>query len=117
MAVISLLTAAAVSKVAAPGCAEAVAAAIVLALMSGGMLIAMGALRLGFVASLLSHPVVSGFVTASAILIATSQLRHLIGVEAGGGTFLDLLGLLYANMGEANAATLVPGALALVFLF
>ena len=117
VAVISLLTAAAVSKVAAPGSAEAVAAAIVLALMSGGMLIAMGVLRLGFVANLLSHPVVSGFITASGVLIATSQVRHLLGVEAGGGAFLEMLGSLYANTGEANAATLVLGALALLFLF
>lgn len=80
VAVVSLLTAAAVSKVAPPFTAEAVAAAIVLALMSGCMLIAMGLLRLGFVANLLSHPVVSGFITASGVLIAASQLRHVLGV-------------------------------------
>ncbi len=117
VAVVSLLTAAAVSKVAAPGTAEAVAASIVLAFMSGAMLVAMGLLRLGFVANLLSHPVVSGFITASGILIAASQLRHILGIEAKGDTFIELLEALVANIGATNVPTLVLGFVALVFLF
>lgn len=117
VAVISLLTAAAVSKVAAPGSAEAVAAAIVLALMSGIMLVAMGLLRLGFVANLLSHPVVSGFITASGILIAASQLRHILGIEARGETFVDLIAALWTNLGATNVVTLALGSAALAFLF
>ena len=41
------------------------------------MLAVLGFLRLGFLANLLSHPVISGFITASGILIATSQLKHI----------------------------------------
>ncbi len=117
VAVVSLLTAAAVSKVAAPGTAEAVAAAIVLAFMSGAMLVAMGLLRLGFVANLLSHPVVSGFITASGMLIAASQLRHILGIEAKGDTFIELLEALVANIGATNMPTLVLGGITLAFLF
>ena len=75
VAVISLMTLTAASAVAAPGSAEFIAATLVLALLSGLILIVMGVLRLGFLANLLSHPVVSGFITASGIIIATSQLK------------------------------------------
>src|SRR3546814_16642043 len=61
VAVISLMTLAAAGSVASPGTAEFVAAALVLALLSGLILLLMGVLRLGFLANLLSHPVVSGF--------------------------------------------------------
>ena len=57
-----------------PGHAEYLGAAIALALVSGLMLVAMGLLRLGFLANFLSHPVVSGFITASGLQIAAGQL-------------------------------------------
>src|SRR3546814_9986179 len=63
------------SDLASPGSAEFIAAALVLALLSGVFLPLMGVLKLGFLANLLSHPVVSGFITASGIIIATSQLK------------------------------------------
>ena len=50
------------------------------------MLLAFGALRLGFLANFLSHPVISGFITASAMLIATGQVKHILGVRADGDT-------------------------------
>ena len=56
------------------------AAALMLALLSGAILLAMGALRLGVVANLLSHPVLSGFTTAAALIIIASQLPGLTGV-------------------------------------
>ncbi len=48
------------------------------------MLLAMGLFRLGFLANFLSHPVIAGFITASGILIAASQLKHILGIEADG---------------------------------
>ena len=68
VAVISLMTLTAASAIGAPGSPRFIAAALILALLSGLILLAMGLLRLGFLASLLSHPVVSGFITASGIL-------------------------------------------------
>jgi sulfate permease, SulP family len=73
MAVASLMTAAAVAPLAAQGTPEYLGAGIALALVSGLLLLAMGLLRLGFVASFLSHPVISGFITASGLQIATGQ--------------------------------------------
>ena len=117
VAVISLMTATAAGGVAAQGSAEYVAAALILALLSGLILLAMGLLRLGFLANLLSHPVVAGFITASGILIAVSQLKHILGVRASGDALPQMIGSLAANMDGANAATILTGASALAFLF
>lgn len=117
VAVISLMTAAAAGNVAAPGSAEYVAAALILALLSGLMLIAMGILRLGFLANLLSHPVIAGFITASGILIAVSQLRHILGIGGGGETLPAMLASLSRNLPEFDGATLLIGTSATLFLF
>ena len=117
VAVVSLMTAAAVGEVAASGTPEYMGAALVLALLSGLMLTAMGALRLGFLANFLSHPVISGFITASGVIIATSQLEHILGVRAEGHNLLDLALALAAKLPEASLATLAVGVPATAFLF
>ena len=117
VAVISLMTATAAGSVATQGTPEYVAAALILALLSGGMLLIMGLLRLGFLANLLSHPVVSGFITASGVLIAVSQLRHIFGVAGGGETLPAMLASLMNTLPAFNPTTLLIGAAALLFLF
>jgi len=117
VAVVSLMTAAAASRVAEPGSPEYVGAAIALALLSGLMLVAMGLARLGFLANLLSHPVISGFITASGVLIAASQLTHILGIEAGGHTLIQIVTALAAHIGQTNPYTLAIGAGATAFLF
>ena len=117
VAVASLMTAAAVGQVAAQGTPEYYTAAIVLALLSGLMLTAMGLLRLGFMANFLSHPVISGFITASGIIIAASQLRHILGVQAGGHNLLELVLSLVQALPDTNLATLAIGVPATAFLF
>lgn len=117
VAVASLMTAAAVGKVAAAGTIGYATAAIAMAMISGLMLLVMGWLRFGFLANFLSHPVVSGFITASGIIIGLSQLRHILGIEGHGDTILELLASLVANLPDFNAITLVTGALAAGFLF
>ncbi|WP_235830066.1 SulP family inorganic anion transporter [Algihabitans albus] len=117
VAVVSLMTAAAVGQVAAQGTADYLTAAIVLALLSGLFLIAMGLFRLGFLANFLSHPVISGFITASGLIIATSQVKHLLGIAGGGHTLVDLLVGLARGIGETNLPTLLIGGGALAFLF
>ena len=74
VAVVSLMTAAAIGQHAAVGTPEYWAVAITLAFLSGALLLLMGVLRLGFLANFLSHPVISGFISASGLLIAASQL-------------------------------------------
>ena len=117
VAVISLMTAVAAGGVAAPGSAEYVAAALILALLSGLILVLMGLLKLGFLANLLSHPVIAGFITASGILIAVSQLRHILGVPSHGETLPTMLASLWPNLPEVRPVTLTIGVAATAFLF
>jgi len=109
VAVAALMTASALSSFAAPGSPEYIGAALVLAALSGLILIAMGVLRLGFLVNFLSHPVISGFVTASGILIAISQLKHIFGVEASGHNVVELLRALLDQWQQVNVITLLIG--------
>lgn len=117
VAVVSLLTAATVGEIAASGSVGYVNAAILLALLSGGLLLLMGLLRLGFLANFLSHPVISGFITASGILIAASQLKHLLGVETHGHTLPAIAGSLSQSLEQINGLTVIIGMLVTGFLF
>ncbi|WP_292286503.1 SulP family inorganic anion transporter [Marivita sp.] len=117
VAVVSLLTASAIGQVAEQGTAGYAVAALTLAFLSGGFLVLMGVFRLGFLANFLSHPVIAGFITASGILIATSQLKHILGVSAYGHTLPEMLGSIFTNLAEINWITLVIGVAATGFLF
>lgn len=117
VAVVSLMTATAVGKVAAGGSMGYITAAISMSLLSGMMLIGMGLLRFGHLANLLSHPVVSGFITASGIIIALSQLRHILGIDAHGDTLPVLLHSLLTGLQGTHWLTAITGAAALAFLF
>jgi SulP family sulfate permease len=117
VAVVSLMTATAIAPHAAAGTAAYLNAALVLALLSGGVLVLMGLLRLGALAQFLSHPVMAGFITASAVLIAIGQLPALLGLKVtGDGAIARLLDLL-SHLDRIHPATAVMGALTLLFLF
>lgn len=117
VAVASLMTAAAIGSRAAAGSPEYWAAALALALLSGLMLVVMGLLRLGFLANFLSHPVVSGFISASGILIAASQLKTLLGVKAQGDTLIELGHSLWKALPGSSLLTLAVGVGAMAWLF
>jgi SulP family sulfate permease len=117
VAVVSLMTAAAIGNLGLTSAAEIALAAGTLAFISGALLTVMGVLRLGFLANFLSHPVIAGFITASGLLIATSQLKHILGIEAHGHTLPQILGALAAHLGDVSLATLVIGVAATGFLF
>lgn len=115
-AVTSLMTAAAAGALAQAGTPAYTQAALWLALMSGVMLALMGMLRLGFIAQFLSHPVLSGFVSATGLLIAASQLKHLLGVGLQGQTLPALLAELPGALPRLHLPTLVVGAISLALL-
>lgn len=117
VAVVSLMTATAIGQVAEQGTAGYAVAALTLALLSGGFLLLLGIFRLGILANFLSHPVIAGFITASGILIATSQLSHILGIDAGGFTLVEMIEALVAHLGSVNPVTLAVGVLATGFLF
>lgn len=116
VAVVSLMTAAAIGTHAAPGSAQYWAVAITLAFMSGAMLLLMGLLRLGFLANFLSHPVIAGFMSASGLLIAASQLKNLLGVNAHGENFAALVLDLLQQLPAIHGLSLGVGGSVLLFL-
>lgn len=117
VAVVSLMTAAAVGQVAEAGTAGYAVAALTLAFLSGGILLLMGVFRLGFLANFLSHPVVAGFISASGLLIAASQIGPLTGLKAEGHSLFVQLRSLAVQVTAINLPTVLIGAASLGFLF
>ncbi|MBR9837197.1 MAG: sulfate permease [Rhodobacteraceae bacterium] len=117
VAVVSLMTAAAIGQLGLTSPAEIALAAVTLAFISGVFLTLLGVLKLGFLANFLSHPVIAGFITASGVLIAASQLKHIFGISAEGHTLLELVVSLAEHIGQTNPITLVIGVGATAFLF
>lgn len=95
VAMVSLLTLQGVSTLAEPSSEAFVGYAIGLALVVGVMQVGMGLFRLGFLVNFLSHPVISGFTSAAALIIGTSQLKQVIGVD------LPKSSNIFATFGEA----------------
>jgi SulP family sulfate permease len=117
VAVVSLMTAAALSNIVEQGTMGYAVAALSLAGLSGVMLLAMGLFRLGFIANFLSHPVIAGFITASGIIIAASQLKHILGIDAHGHNLLELVMSLGTHVTQTNWITAIIGVSATAFLF
>ncbi|NTW26475.1 MAG: sulfate permease, partial [Lentimicrobium sp.] len=117
VAVASLMTAAAAGQLASQGTPEYLGAAIALAMVSGLLLLAMGFLKLGFLANFLSHPVIAGFITASGLQIAAGQLGPVLGIHLEGETFLDIVISLWNSITGIHIATTAIGAGSLIFLF
>src|SRR5699024_3495336 len=100
----------------AVGSAAYVQGAMLLAALSGVVLLLMAILRLGFLANFLSYPVISGFISASGVLIALSQIKHILGVEVGGQNLPALLPALWQNLPDIHWPTAIIGGSALLFL-
>jgi SulP family sulfate permease len=99
-----------------PG-ADYIASALVLALLGGIVLLALGALRLGLLANFLSHSVLSGFTSAAAIIIIVSQLPHLLGIALPGKlTLQDAPGAVLGAIANLNLPTLGLGVLSVMLL-
>ncbi len=116
VAVLSLMTAAALSRLPLETPAEYAGAALTLSFLTGAVLLLAGFLRLGFVANFIPRPVLVSFVTASAILIAMSQAGLLFAVPVSGSNALELLLSLLANLPDAHPPTLALGLAAIAFL-
>ena len=117
VAVVSLMTAATVAEHASSGTYAYWQVAMTLAFLSGSFLLLMGLLRLGFLANFLSHPVISGFMSASGLLIAASQMKTLMGVKADGHNFVELSGSLWQQISHIHGLTLCVGTVSTLFLF
>ena len=113
----SLLVAAGIGAIATAGSSEYVMLAILLAFITGILLLIMGIFRLGFLVNFPSRPVISGFTSAAAIIIAISQLKHLLGINIERSKFAhQTLFDIFRNIGETNFYTLIIGIIAIVIL-
>jgi high affinity sulfate transporter 1 len=97
--------------------ARFIALSALLALLVGGILLAAGLARAGFVADFFARPVLTGFVAGLALVIAAGQLSKLLGVEGGGTGFFGKLAAVVRQLGDANLTTLVVGGAALALIF
>jgi SulP family sulfate permease len=110
VAMVSLMVAAAVGVLADGDPARTLVLAVLLSLLVGAIQFGMGVFRLGFVVNFLSHPVVSGFTSAAALIIGFSQLKHLVGVDLPRSHHVHtILISAFEHMGQFNGATLVIG--------
>ena len=120
VAVVSLLTAAAIPTIIPDGADMVTYAAYasLLAFLVGVFQFALGALKLGLVINFLSHPVVVGFTNAAAIIIGTSQLSKVFGVDKGVGehTYEQVWGVLVNASQHTHAWTLFAAIVAFAIM-
>jgi anti-anti-sigma factor len=120
VAVVSLMTAASLGPLATAGSDSFIAYAILLALIVGAFQFLLGVLRLGLVVNFLSHPVVNGFTNGAAIIIATSQLSKMFGVNVDEAEhhYETIMRVIQAAVHYTHWPTLIMGigAFAIMFL-
>ena len=116
-ALLSLLILTQVAALAEPGSPRYLAFAMATALIAGAMQIAMGAARLGVLTNFLSQPVLSGFTSAAACLIALSQVKHLLGVPLPRTDYLhEMLGELARAVPQTHWPTVAISTVSISLL-
>jgi SulP family sulfate permease len=112
-----LILAAGLGAVAQAGTGEYLTLAIVVTAMVGLLQIAMGAIQLGFVANLLSRPVITGLTSAAALIIVFSQLGSLLGVDLGNSKYVHIvIWRAFQHLGEIHVLSMGIGAVAIALL-
>ncbi len=102
---ISIVVFSAISNFAEPGTPEFISLALTLTFLAGVYQLAFGLARLGTLVNFVSHTVVIGFTAGAAILIATSQMKHILGLEIPKGeSFLHTWGSIFGHIGDSNLA-------------
>ncbi|MDK9725634.1 MAG: SulP family inorganic anion transporter [Sterolibacteriaceae bacterium MAG5] len=118
VAVASLLTASALTPLAAPGSEQFVVLAVMLALLVGVVQLALGVFKLGVIVNFLSHPVIVGFTNAAAMIIGLSQVNKLIGVPMGRSEhFIQDIWGVAKQVGDTHLPTLAMGAAAIAIMW
>ena len=117
VAIDMIIVSAAIGSMAAPGSSRYVALAIVLTCLLGAVQIAMGVARLGFLANLLSRPVITGLTSSAALIIGFSQLGNLMGVELGSSQYVhQILYQAVVHVGDVHLLSLAVGGTAILVL-
>lgn len=117
VAIVSLLTAAALEPIAIQNPDGYLAYAAILAFMVGVFQLSLGLLRLGILVDFLSHPVVVGFTNAAALIIASSQLGKIFGIDTRKGDHhYETVWNLIQDLPSTHLSTLLMGVLSIVLL-
>lgn len=118
VAVVSLMTAAALEPIATTGSLGYMSYALLLAFMVGLFQFLLGVLRLGLIINLLSHPVINGFTNAAALIIATSQLPKMLGIhiDTGDYHYETLIRVVETAILYTHWPTLLMGVLAFIIM-
>ena len=118
VALVSLLASETIAQTSAAHSLAPTAVALALALLAGLLLAIAGLLRLGFLVNFISDPVLTGFTSAAALLIATSQVKNLLGIDIPRDNFYQTWRHVISEIGTTNFTTLFigGGALALILL-
>lgn len=112
----SLIVASGVATLAEIGTEHFIEFAILLAFMVGVLQILFGFFKLGFLVNFLSRPVISGFTSAAALIIALSQLKHLLGFNIQQHKIHSILFEVFKHLKETNLITLVIGLISILIL-
>lgn len=94
----------------------ALAGAMILAAETGALLLLMGIFRVGTLVSFISHPVLSGFTSGAALLIVTSQLKHLSGIQLERGDLFATVVPFFQRIGDVHVPTLLFGLISILLL-
>jgi SulP family sulfate permease len=116
VAMVSLLIASGVGKLAEAGSDQYINYAILLAFLVGMIQLLMGVLRLGFLVNFLAHPVIAGFTSAAAIIIGLSQFKHLLGIKVSGEKFTEIFSQIIQQIGQTHFLTFAIGLVAILIL-
>jgi len=117
VAIVSLMTAAALTPLAVPFSEEFIGLALLLSLMVGVIQFTLGAVKLGTIVNFVSHPVILGFMNAAAVIIALSQLDMLLGIPKGrSDSFLYDIWEMFGYLPQTHLPTLAMSVFALVLM-
>jgi sulfate permease, SulP family len=117
VAITAIMTATVLTPLATPFTPEYIVLAAAIALISGVFVLVCGLLRLGFLAQLLSRPVVSGFIAGSAVLIVVSQLKPMLGLQLPSAGAAPTLLAVAQHLGQAQPMTVLLSALTMAALW
>ena len=119
VALVSIIVVSGLSEFAEPMSQEFVSLAILTSIVAGVIQLILSVLRMGWLVNFLSHPVMAGFTSAAAFIIALSQLKYIFGVNVPrSSTIIGTLSGLFSKLGETNyfAVLIGLGALALIMI-
>jgi SulP family sulfate permease len=117
VAMVSILVAAAVGPIAGGDAALYIGLALLLSLMVGLLQFGLGVARFGFLVNFLSHPVLSGFTSAAAVIIGVSQLKHLLGIDLPRSHLVhEILWAAVTHLGSVHGPTLALGLASMALL-